>query len=277
MTNYIILGMGYVAEKHLKAIWATGGNLIASLDKKDSVGILDSYFPECEHFTEIEILDRHLEKLKREGIFIDYAVICTPNYLHDSHIRFGLRHAKNVICEKPVVLQTHNLDALMEWEDRINCILQLRLHPEIIKLKEQVLKGGHHLYDVKIEYITSRGKWYGQSWKANKAKSGGLAMNIGVHLFDMLLWVFGEVETFSDRCLQLKKAKVDWTLSIDYNKIPEHIKPQRQYRKLTVNGQEIDFTNGFAELHTKSYEEILAGRGFRLTDARPAIELCTKL
>lgn len=294
MKNFAIIGAaGYIAPRHMKAIKDTGNNLIAALDKNDSVGILDNYFPEADFFTEFERFDRHLEKQKRKGIKTDFVSVCSPNYLHDSHIRFGLRIGADVICEKPVVLNPWNIDALAEIEketgQRIFTILQLRLHPAIIALKEKIAsapKGIKH--QVELKYITSRGHWYHTSWKGDIQKSGGIATNIGVHFFDMLMWVFGDIsentvnrhsrDTASGH-LELEKASVDWTLSIDVNQLPPGVKAtgKRTSRILKIDGDSIEFSEGFTELHTKSYTEILAGKGFPLMETRKSIELVHKI
>ena len=290
MKNFALIGAaGYIAPMHMKAIKDTGNNLIAALDKHDSVGILDSYFPEADFFTEFERFDRHLEKLKRQGIKTDYLSVCSPNYLHDSHIRFGLRIGATVICEKPVVLNPWNIDALAEIEketgNQVFTILQLRLHPAIIALKEKVdasTTGKKH--KVELQYITSRGHWYHTSWKGDIAKSGGIATNIGVHFFDMLMWIFGDVvennvtthsvQTASGH-LELEKATVNWSLSIDANNLPEEAKAsgKRTYRVLSIDGENFEFSDGFTELHTQSYAKIIAGRGFPISETRKAIEL----
>ncbi len=288
MKNFALIGAaGYIAPRHMKAIKDTGNRLLATLDKCDSVGIIDSFFPEADFFTEFERFDRHLDKLKRRGEKIDYVSICTPNYLHDSHIRFALRHNADAICEKPLVLNPWNIDALAEIEKetgrKINTILQLRLHENIKKLKAEVDKEKDKIYDIDLTYITSRGHWYFISWKGDEEKSGGIATNIGVHFFDMLTWIFGEVKlnivhlyerNKAAGFLQLDKARVRWFLSIDYNDIPEEIKAkgQRTYRSITVNGKEIEFSAGFTELHTESYKKILQGKGFGLEDARRSIQ-----
>ncbi|MEO9022403.1 MAG: Gfo/Idh/MocA family oxidoreductase [Ginsengibacter sp.] len=290
MKNFALIGAGgYIAPRHMRAIKDTGNNLIAALDKNDSVGILDSYFPEADFFTEFERFDRHIEKLRRKGTPIDFVSVCSPNYLHDSHIRFGLRVGANVICEKPIVLNPWNLDALSEIENetgnKIFTILQLRLHPAIVALKERIAaepKGKKHLID--LDYITSRGHWYFASWKGDIQKSGGIATNIGVHFFDMLMWIFGDVTenivTLHTRdtasgILNLKKATVKWHLSIDVNTLPEEIKAsgKRTYRVLNIDGESLEFSDGFTELHTKSYQQILAGNGFPLEETRRSIEL----
>lgn len=294
MNNFALIGgAGFVAPRHLKAIKETGNDLVAVLDKHDNVGILDSYFPDADFFTEFERFDRHLDKLKRHGKKIDYISICSPNYLHDSHIRYALRLGANAICEKPLVLNPWNIDALEQLESesgkKINTILQLRLHPSIIALREKVKEGPKDkIYDVDLRYITSRGHWYHSSWKGDVSKSGGIATNIGVHFFDMLMWIFGEVKDIrvtstSDAhaagVLKLARANVTWFLSINYNDIPKEIqaKGKRTYRTLTLEGAELEFSEGFTDLHTKSYEEILKGNGFGLLDARPSVELVHKI
>jgi len=292
--NFALIGVaGYIAERHLKAIKDTNNNLVASLDKFDSVGKIDSYFPNSDFFTEYERFDRHIDKLKRDNIHIDYVSICTPNYLHDSHIRFALRHGADAICEKPVVLNPWNIDALQEIEKetgrKIFNILQLRLHPSIIELKRKIENGPRDkVYDIDLSYITSRGNWYNISWKGNKEKSGGVATNIGVHFYDMLTWIFGDIEEnivhVSDPLktagyLKLKNANVRWFLSVDYNDIPKEIKEknQRTFRSITVEGEEIEFSGGFTDLHTLSYQEIIKGNGFGLEDTKKSIEIVYKI
>lgn len=280
---------GFVAPRHLKAIKDTGNKLVAALDKFDSVGIMDSYFPDASFFVEFERFDRHIEKLHRIGTSIDYLSICSPNYLHDSHIRFGLRHKTTVICEKPLVLNPWNVEALdqiqKETGGSVYNILQLRLHPDIIALKEKVAKADpSKIFDVDLAYITSRGNWYHISWKGDISKSGGIATNIGIHFFDMLIWIFGGVRKSTvhihshDRAagfLELERARVRWFLSINEDTLPPSVKEkgQRTYRSLTMEGEEIEFSEGFKDLHTRSYEEIIAGNGFILTDALPSIQL----
>jgi len=288
MKNFALIGAaGYIGPRHLKAIKETGNRLVAALDKHDNVGILDSYFPEADFFTEFERFDRHLDKLKRKGEKIDYMSICSPNYLHDSHIRFALRYGADAICEKPLVLNPWNVDALADIERetgrKVNTILQLRLHPNIIALREKIKhSSADKRYNVDLQYITSRGHWYHSSWKGDLSKSGGIATNIGIHFFDMLIWVFGDVEdvrveeitdSMAKGHVRLKKADVSWFLSIDYNDIPETIKQagKRTYRSLKMENEEIEFSDGFTDLHTKSYEEVLKGNGFGLEDARPSI------
>lgn len=290
MKKFALIGAaGYIAPRHLKAIKDTGNDLIAALDKSDSVGILDSYFPGADFFTEFERFDRHLEKLKRQGIKTDFVTVCSPNYLHDSHIRFGLRIGADVICEKPVVLNPWNIDGLMEIEKetgkQVFTILQLRLHPGIIALKQKIallLKQKKHSVD--LTYITSRGNWYSSSWKGDIQKSGGIATNIGVHFFDMLLWIFGDVvqntvtehspQTASGQ-LELENAFVNWKLSIDANILPDEIKAsgQRTYRTLNIDGETLEFSDGFSELHTQSYKKIIKGDGFPLSEVKKSIEL----
>ena len=288
--NFALIGVaGYIAPRHLQAIRDTKNNLVAALDKFDNVGVIDSYFPNADFFTEFERFDRHLDKLKRKGVKIDYVSICTPNYLHDSHIRFALRHGADAICEKPLVLSPWNVEALEEIEKetgkKIYTILQLRLHPSIIELRNKVLNGPKDkVYDVDLNYITSRGNWYHISWKGDDSKSGGIATNIGIHFFDMLIWIFGKVKSqevkhldkdHASGFIQLEKAHVNWKLSINADHLPAEAKSKgkRTYRSLTLEGQEIEFSEGFTDLHTKSYLEILKGNGFGLDDARAAIEL----
>jgi UDP-N-acetyl-2-amino-2-deoxyglucuronate dehydrogenase len=287
--NFGLIGVaGYIAVRHLKAIKETGNNLLACLDKFDSVGLIDSYFPESDFFVEFERFDRHFDKLKRTGTKIDYVSICSPNYLHDSHIRFALRHKAEAICEKPIVLNPWNVEALQEIENetghKIYTVLQLRLHPRIMELREQIKNGPKgKVYDVDLSYITSRGNWYSISWKGDLQKSGGVATNIGIHFFDMLGWIFGPTRKNivhlsepqkAGGYLELENARVRWFLSIDYNDIPEHIREsgQRTFRSITVDGREIEFSKGFTDLHTVTYQEILAGRGFGLKEARQSVE-----
>jgi UDP-N-acetyl-2-amino-2-deoxyglucuronate dehydrogenase len=290
MKNFALIGVaGYIAPRHLQAIRDTGNNLLAALDKFDNVGVIDSYFPNAHFFTEFERFDRHLDKLQRKEVRIDYVSICTPNYLHDSHIRFALRHRADAICEKPLVLSPWNVDALAEIEKetgkRVFTILQLRLHPSIIALRNKIQSGPKDkVYDVDLNYITSRGNWYQISWKGDAAKSGGVATNIGIHFFDMLIWVFGSVkkntvheltEDFASGYLELERARVNWKLSINADHLPAEAKAKgkRTYRSLKLEDQEIEFSEGFTDLHTVSYQEILKGNGFGLEDARPSIQL----
>ena len=259
------------------------------LDKFDSVGVLDSYFPNADFFTEFERFDRHIEKLKRNHTKLDYVSICTPNYLHDSHIRMALRRGADAICEKPLVLNPWNVDALMDIEkesgQKINTILQLRLHPSIIALKNKVMSASKkEKYDIDLTYITSRGKWYDISWKGDQSKSGGIATNIGVHFYDMLSWIFGEVQENvvhlrakdkSSGYLEFKNARVRWFLSINEHDLPAHIqeKGQRTYRSITIDDEELEFSSGFTDLHTKSYEHILKGEGFGMEEAQKSIQI----
>jgi UDP-N-acetyl-2-amino-2-deoxyglucuronate dehydrogenase len=290
MKNFALIGAaGFIAPRHLKAIKETNNNLVAALDKHDNVGILDSFFPNADFFTEFERFDRHLDKLKRKGEKVDFISICSPNYLHDSHIRFALRYGANAICEKPLVLNPWNLEALEEIEretgNKVFTILQLRLHPSIIALREQIKNGPKDkVYDIDLRYITSRGHWYHSSWKGELAKSGGIATNIGIHFFDMLMWIFGPLksQTITTHAgdhaageMSLQQANVKWFLSINYDHIPEDVKSKgkRTYRSLTMEGNEIEFSEGFTDLHTKSYEEILKGNGFGLQDAKASINV----
>lgn len=287
--NFGIIGVaGYVAVRHLRAIKETGNNLLASLDRFDSVGHIDNYFPKSDFFVEFERFDRHFDKLKRNGTKIDYVSICSPNYLHDSHIRFALRHHAEAICEKPIVLNPWNVDALQEIENetghKIYTILQLRLHPKIIELREKIRNGPKgKIYNVDLSYITSRGNWYSISWKGDIQKSGGVATNIGIHFFDMICWIFGDTKknivylsepNKAAGYLELENARVRWFLSLDYDDIPDNIKKtgQRTFRSITVEGEEIEFSEGFTDLHTLTYKEILAGRGFGLKEARQSVE-----
>jgi len=287
--NFTVIGVaGYIAIRHVKAIKETGHTMVASLDRFDSVGYLDSYFPDADFFTEFERFDRHIAKLNRKDTPVHYVSICSPNYLHDSHIRFALRNGADAICEKPLVLNPWNIDALQDYENetgkRVYNILQLRHHPAILELKKRIENGPEDkIHDIDLSYITSRGNWYHYSWKGDIEKSGGIATNIGVHFFDMLSWIFGDVKENivqilkRDKAagyLELEKARVRWFLSIDYHDIPEDYKKkgQRTYRSITVDGEEIEFSGGFTDLHTVSYQEILAGRGFRVDASRHSIQ-----
>ena len=287
--NFTLIGVaGYIAIRHLKAIKDTQNHLVACLDKFDSVGRIDNYFPDAAFFVEFERFDRHLNKLHRSGNGVDYVSICSPNYLHDSHIRFALRSGADAICEKPVVLNPWNIDALKNFESetgrKVNNILQLRMHPSIVELKNKIANDrSGKIYDIDLSYITSRGRWYNYSWKGDEEKSGGIATNIGVHFFDMITWIFGDVTRNivhvmkKDKAagfLELEKARVRWFLSIDYNDIPEEYKAkgQRTFRSISMNGEEIEFSEGFTELHTQSYSSILEGKGFGLDDARISVE-----
>jgi UDP-N-acetyl-2-amino-2-deoxyglucuronate dehydrogenase len=290
--NFGLIGAGgYIAPRHLRAIKETGNHLVAALDKYDGVGIMDSFFPDAEFFTEPERFDRYMDKLRRRNPDrkIEYVSICSPNYLHDAHMRLALRNESHAICEKPLVLNPWNLDALRELEEetgkRIFTILQLRLHPAIIALKEQIANDlSGKVYDVDLRYITSRGKWYYISWKGDISKSGGIATNIGVHFFDMLTWIFGDVQEnivkehtidHASGFLQLEKARVNWFLSINPDFLPASAVAagKRTFRSITMDGAEIEFSEGFTDLHTTSYEQILAGNGFGLEDSRRSIEI----
>ncbi|HAM99563.1 MAG TPA: oxidoreductase [Marinilabiliales bacterium] len=294
MKNFALIGAaGYIAVRHLKAIKETNHNLVAALDPFDSVGIIDSYFPEADFFTEFERFDRHIYKLKREGRAVDYVSICSPNYLHDSHIRFALRQGADAICEKPLVLNPWNVDALKEYEQetgkKVYNILQLRLHPAIIGLKKKIEEGDpNKIYDVDLTYITSRGKWYHFSWKGDATKSGGVATNIGIHFFDMLTWIFGEVQqnvvhertdSRSGGFIQLKRARVRWFLSVNFEDLPQHIKDkgQRTYRSIEIENRELEFSEGFTDLHTLSYQGILNKQGFGLDDAATSIKIAHEI
>ncbi|MFH2140904.1 MAG: Gfo/Idh/MocA family oxidoreductase [Bacteroidota bacterium] len=286
--NFALIGAaGYIAVRHLKAIKDTGSNLVAALDPFDSVGILDSYFPHADFFTEFERFDRHIDKLRKSENHVEYVGICSPNYLHDSHIRFALRSGADAICEKPLVLNPWNIEALKEVEKRNNkkvyTILQLRLHPSIVALKEKIDNTpAGKIFDIDLTYITSRGSWYQFSWKGDQQKSGGIAINIGVHFFDMLTWIFGGVKKNivhlyeKDKAagfLELEKARIRWFLSIDNNDIPQEIKQkgQRTYRSILINNEEIEFSEGFTDLHTQSYQGVLDGKGFGIEDASLSI------
>lgn len=289
MKKFALIGAaGYIAPRHMQAIKHIDADLIAALDPNDSVGIMDSHFPEASFFTEFERFDRHLDKLRRVGDGVNYISICSPNYLHDSHMRFALKSGADAICEKPLVLNPWNIDGLLEVEKdtgkKVNTILQLRVHPAIIALKKKVeANKTDKKHEVDLTYITSRGKWYLHSWKGDTRKSGGIATNIGVHFFDMLHFIFGRLqnsqvhvvsETKAGGYLEYENARVRWFLSVDINDVPAEIRAtgQRTYRSITVDGEEIEFSGGFTELHNRSYEEILAGRGFGLEENRTAIE-----
>jgi UDP-N-acetyl-2-amino-2-deoxyglucuronate dehydrogenase len=300
--NFALIGAaGYIAPRHMKAIRETGNKLVAALDPYDGVGIMDSYFPDANFFIEPERFDRHLDKLRRiadstnsgEHRKVDYVSICSPNYMHDSHIRLAMRNGAFAICEKPIVLNPWNLDALHEIEKetgkKVFTILQVRIHPMIKALREKILNSpDDKVYNVDLSYITSRGKWYYRSWKGNIEKSGGIATNIGIHFFDLLTWIFGEVQENKVNLLQpekaagilrLKKANVRWYLSLDYQDIPSEIKEKenRTYRSLTVEGEEIEFSDGFTDLHTESYRQLLAGNGFGMKEARASVEIAHEI
>lgn len=290
MKNFAIVGAsGYIAPRHMKAVADTGNRLVAAFDPNDSIGIIDGYAPDAAFFTEFERFDRFVDILRRENDprRIDYVSICSPNYLHNPHMRFALRSGADAICEKPLVLNPNELDELAEVErssgQTINTILQLRLHPAIMALREKTATRLDGKFDVDLTYITSRGNWYLESWKGDPQRSGGIATNIGVHFFDMLHFLFGDLQssvvhltsdTRSAGYLEYERARVRWFLSIDVNDVPEaeRARGQRTYRSITVSGEEIEFSGGFTDLHTRSYEEILAGRGFGLGENRVAIE-----
>ena len=289
MKRFALMGAaGYIAPRHMKAIKETGNDLVAALDPNDSVGIMDSFYPNCHFFTEYERFDRHVDKRKRNGEMIDFISICSPNYLHDSHIRFALRSGCDAICEKPLVLNPWNIDGLIKIEKesgrKVNTILQLRLHPSIIELKKKIERNpSQKKYDVDLTYITSRGHWYNVSWKGDEKKSGGIATNIGVHFFDMLHYLFGELQesqifksepNTASGFLEYAQARVRWFLSTDENTLPAAVKlqGQRTYRSITINEKEIEFSGGFTDLHTDSYKHILSDNGFGLEDNRVAIE-----
>jgi UDP-N-acetyl-2-amino-2-deoxyglucuronate dehydrogenase len=294
MKNFALIGAaGYIAPRHMKAIKETGNDLVAALDRCDSVGIIDSYFPEANFFTEFERFDRFVDKWHREhDRRIEYVSIASPNYLHDAHIRFALKNGADAICEKPLVLNPHNIDQLKIIEEetgkKVYNILQLRLHPSIIALREKVhrklAENPDKIYDIDLTYLTSRGKWYFISWKGDESKSGGIASNIGVHFYDMLTWIFGEVEEnivnlktpyANAGTLKLKHANVRWFLSVVYDYIPDEIKAQgqRTYRSITVDGEEIEFSGGFTDLHTESYKHSLEDNGFGISEARNSIQI----
>jgi UDP-N-acetyl-2-amino-2-deoxyglucuronate dehydrogenase len=295
--SFALIGVGgYVAPRHLKAIKETGNTLVAALDKNDSVGVMDSFFPEADFFTEFERFDRHIDKLRRKGSGVDFVSICSPNYLHDAHIRFALRNRANAICEKPLVLNPWNIDGLREIEmetgKKVYTILQLRLHESIIKVRNYILeelkKNPKKVWDVDLTYITSRGHWYFISWKGDEAKSGGLATNIGIHFFDMLMFLFGKpinnIVHYKEPdatagYLELEHARVRWFLSVNYKYVPLEAKEKgkRTYRSITMDQKEIEFSEGFTDLHTLSYKDILSGGGFGLDDAEPSIKIVSEI
>jgi UDP-N-acetyl-2-amino-2-deoxyglucuronate dehydrogenase len=303
----LIGGAGYVAPRHMRAVKDTGNRLVAVLDPSDSVGVIDSYFPESDFFTEFERFDRHVDKKRRGGDGIDYVSICSPNYLHDAHIRFALRNGASAICEKPLVLNPWNIDGLEDMEAdtgaRVYNILQLRLHPTLMELKQKMDGDGDGAgvgkgkgdknkgvkntadkkHEVDLTYITSRGNWYFTSWKQDESKSGGIATNIGIHFFDMLIWIFGKVQrnivhlyepNKAAGFLELEKARVRWFLSVDEKNLPSDVRAsgQRTYRSIKVDGEELEFSKGFTDLHTASYQQIVDGNGFGLSEARPSVE-----
>lgn len=294
MKNFILIGAaGYIAPRHMKAIKETGNNLIAAYDPYDGVGIIDSYFPKAHFFTEFERFDRFIEKQKRAGIKVDYVSICSPNYLHDAHIRYGLRIGADVICEKPLVLNPWNVEALIqlekEYHNKVYTILQLRHHEAILALKEKVDQSPkNQKFDIDLTYITSRGNWYYNSWKGEETKSGGIATNIGIHFFDMLQWIFGPMEKFTISIktrdtnagtMAFKRAKVNWYLSISAENLPIEAKHKGlpTFRTLTIEGEEIEFSKGFTELHNLSYQKILKDKGYGLADAKNSIEIVSRI
>lgn len=292
--KFALIGVGgYIAPRHLKAIKDTDNILLSAYDRSDSVGILDSYFPNAAFFTEQELFDRHNSRIKERGQALDFVSVCTPNYLHDAHIRYGLRLGADVICEKPVVLNPWNIEALEQVEKETGhhayTILQLRLHPSVVALREKIQNGAKDkVYDVDLTYITSRGNWYYASWKGDDRKSGGIATNIGVHFYDMLNWIFGPLEQSivhvksHDRVsgfLQFRQARVRYFLSINDAHLPLQAKEKglRTFRSITVDGEEFEFSQGFTELHTLSYEKILSGEGFRISEARDCIRIVSDI
>lgn len=293
MKNFAIVGVaGFIAPKHLKAIKETGNRLLVAMDKHDAVGVMDSYFPEANFFTEFERFDRYLEKLRRAPADqqLDYLAVCSPNYLHDAHCRMGLRVGAHAICEKPLVINPWNLDQLRELEQeyqrRVFTVLQLRLHPELIRLKQELTAAGEGQprKEVCLTYVTRRGRWYHQSWKGKQDLSGGVAMNIGIHFFDFLTWLYGKTQrsflhlnqpSRMSGVLELDYARVRWFLSVDADDLPAEViaKGGHAYRSITVDGTEIDLSTGFTDLHTEVYRDILGGGGFGIEDAQPAIDL----
>ena len=293
MKNFAILGVGgYIAPRHIQAINDTGNKIVAAMDINDSVGILDRYTQDVAFFTEFERFESHVESLKGTNDEISYVSICSPNHLHSSHIKFALRNGCNVICEKPLVLNEKDIDELKEYEDkyskRVNTVLQLRVHNSIIELKKKIEESSINKFDIDLTYLTSRGPWYHESWKGNKNKSGGLASNIGIHFFDMLTWLFGGLKTnelhlsndmIASGYMELEKARVKWALSIDKRYLPQIAidKGMTTYRSITVNGEDIEFSGGFTDLHTKVYQGVIDGDGYGLEDARTAIRIVDQL
>jgi len=289
MKRFALIGSaGYIADRHMKAIKETGNELVCATDRFDVMGRMDSFFPDAEFFLEIENLDKYMDDLRRAGKPIDYVSICTPNYMHPSHIRFALRNGVDAICEKPLVIFPDDIHIIKDIEaetgKRVYTILQLRYHPAILALKKEIDESGDKVFDIDLSYITTRGKWYLKSWKGDVQKSGGVATNIGIHFFDMITWIFGRVRENivhvynADKAagfLQLEKARVRWFLSLDYNDLPEQAssKGMRTYRSIIVNGNEIEFSGGFTDLHTITYQNILNGNGYGIDDARESIEL----
>jgi len=290
MLNFGLIGAaGYIAPRHMRAIKAIGGDIKAALDPHDSVGIIDSFFPNASFFVEFERFDRHVDKLRRRGEKIDWMSVCSPNYLHDAHCRFALRSDADVICEKPLVLNPWNLDGLAELEAlsgrRIFTILQLRHHPAIAALKEKVKASPDRPVNVDLTYIVSRGRWYQASWKGLEEKSGGVATNIGIHFFDALSYIFGppidSIVHLRERnraagCVTCGRASVRWFLSVDPSDLPAG-NENSTFRSITMNGEDVEFSDGFTDLHTRSYEEIVAGRGFGVEETRPSVEFVSRL
>lgn len=289
MKRFALIGSaGYIADRHMKAIKETGNELVCATDRFDVMGRMDSYFPDAEFFLEIENLDKYMDDLRREGNPIDYVTICTPNYMHPSHIRFALRNGAHAICEKPLVIYPEDIPVIKDIEaetgKKVFTVLQLRYHPAILALKKEVEAMGDQMFDIDLSYITTRGKWYLRSWKGDIKKSGGVATNIGIHFFDMITWIFGDVQENivhhygPDKAagfLQLEKARVRWFLSLDYHDLPKYAidRGMRTFRSITVDGKEIEFSGGFTDLHTVTYQNILNGNGFGIEDARESLEL----
>lgn len=293
MKNFAIIGVGgYIAPRHLEAIKEAGHNLVAAYDNKDSVGIMDRYFPDCQFFTEFERFESFVDSLKGTANQIEFVSICTPNYLHASHIKFALSHGAHAICEKPLVLTTKEMDELAQYEKNygrnVYTVLQLRVHDAILALKKKVEAEGRKDYKITLDYMTSRGQWYHESWKGDVKKSGGLSTNIGVHFFDMLTWIFGEAKEvvsknktadFESGYVKLEKADVDWSLTIDRKRLPEAAvkSGKTTFRSIRINGEEFEFSEGFTELHKKVYGDILSGKGYGLMEARPAIAIVEQI
>lgn len=290
--NFGLIGVaGYIAPRHMRAIKDNGCDLLAAVDPFDSVGIIDSYFPNSSFFVDIERFDRHIDKLRGKSNKIDYISICSPNHLHDSHIRLALRNDCDAICEKPLVINAKNIEYLKKLENetrkKVNCILQLRHHPMIIEIKDKY-RDTNKKVDVTLDYITSRGKWYEYSWKGDRSKSGGLAANIGIHFFDMLSWIFGDFKSVSlsknsiddiSGILTLERANVRWRLSTDKNNLPKSTinSGMTAHRNITIDGNILEFSGGFNDLHTKSYYEILNGNGYGISDAEPSIKIVNEI
>jgi UDP-N-acetyl-2-amino-2-deoxyglucuronate dehydrogenase len=294
MKTFALIGAaGYIAPRHMRAIKETGNDLVAITDPSDSVGIIDSYFPRAKYFKEFERFDRHLDKLNRSGKGVDFVVVCSPNYLHDAHCRYGMRIGADVICEKPLVLNPWNIEGLQQIElqtgKKVFNILQLRLHPYFAELKRKIKNGDpQKCYDIDLRYITVRGSWYLDSWKGESSKSGGITTNIGIHLFDVLIWIFGDVietKVYDNSLMKssgyiiLKQARVNWFLSIDRKDLPEtsNFKDQRSHRSIKINEASLNFDNGFEDLHTMSYSQILSGKGFGIDEVGQVIDLVSRI